>query len=289
MPRSLRLHSPGALFHVLSRGNARQDVFLDPTDYRYFLRILAEIKLPCSFRLYAFCLMPNHFHLLIEVSDVSLSVMMQRLLTRYSVYFNHRHDRSGHVFQGRYKAILCDRQTYLLELLRYIHLNPVRAYLSEDPAAWPWSSHREYVQGWSNNRLIDSSLPLSLFHSDNSAARTLYKQFIWDARDMGHVEAFYPSLSAPYLGNKDNKTSQEKPPVLEQRRKTLEEIGQDISTKTQIQLQAIKSILRSKPIVAARWILAREATKEGYTQKEIADFLGCDRTAVCKALSSRKS
>ena len=114
---------PGALYHTIGRGNGGQKTFLDEWDYQTFIDALGEVKRKIPFVIYAYCLMPNHFHLLIEAKRFPLSVVMQRLLTRYVKRFHLRHRRNGHLFQARYKAILCQKDGYLQELLRYIHLN----------------------------------------------------------------------------------------------------------------------------------------------------------------------
>src|SRR5579883_3064641 len=127
MPRSPRINQPGLVFHVISRGNAKQEIFFEKRDWQRFLDLLSDVKNATRLNVLAYCLMPNHFHLLVRTGPVRLSTIMQQLLTRYAAYFNTRTGRVGHVFQSRFKAYLCDRDAYLLELVRYIHLNPVRA------------------------------------------------------------------------------------------------------------------------------------------------------------------
>src|SRR4026209_1403179 len=177
MPRPPRLDAPGSLFHVMARGNDGRKTFLDAQDYQAFFRALSEQKQKTPFLIYAFCLMPNHFHLLMETERFSLSVIMQRLLTRYVKRFNFRHQRVGHLFQGRYKAILCQKDSYLQELIRYIHLNPVRAKMVKEVSAWKWSSHQEYL-GEVKGELTDNRFPLSLFHKDIGSSRRYYTRFV---------------------------------------------------------------------------------------------------------------
>jgi putative transposase len=142
MARPLRVHIPGALYHVMSRGNARQAIFLGPEDYDYFLERLSVTTSRLGVRCRAYCLMYNHFHLLLEPSQLPISRMMQQLNSSYSQRFNCRHERVGHVLQGRFKALLIDRDDYFRRVLRYIVLNPVRASVVQHPADWPWSSYR---------------------------------------------------------------------------------------------------------------------------------------------------
>ena len=140
MSRRPRIHYPGAVYHVMARGVNGQAVFIDDLDRRKFLRSLERIKLETGATIYAFCLMGNHFHLAIKVATVPLCSVIQRILTGYSITFNQRHGRTGHVFQARYKSILCLDDRYLLGLIQYIQMNPVRAGLVESPMDWPWSS-----------------------------------------------------------------------------------------------------------------------------------------------------
>ena len=147
MARRPRIEYPGAFFHVIARGNNREDIFHDDKDRRNFLKRLAFYLDECKVTLYCFCLMTNHVHLLLEMGQKPLSQMLQRLLTWHARYHNKKYDRVGHLYQGRYKAVLCDKDGYLLELVRYIHLNPVRAGLTTNPREYPWSSHKAYLPG----------------------------------------------------------------------------------------------------------------------------------------------
>jgi len=145
MARKPRLHVPGGLYHVILRGNARQDIFFAPRDRTLFYELLQEGVTRFGYRVHAFCLMTNHVHLALQTGDQVLSAGMQNLSFRYARYANQRLDRVGHLFQGRFKAFLVDQDAYGLALVRYIHLNPVRARLVSQAAAYPWSSHRAYL------------------------------------------------------------------------------------------------------------------------------------------------
>lgn len=141
MARPLRLEFPGALYHLTARGNARQPIFVDPTDRHTFLHLLGREIDQQGWRCYAYCLMDNHYHLLIETPDANLVCGMRRFNGAYAQHFNRRHQRVGHLLQGRYKSIIVERDSHLLELARYIVLNPVRAGTVAHPNAWPWSSY----------------------------------------------------------------------------------------------------------------------------------------------------
>ena len=142
MARPLRLEFAGALYHVTARGNARQRTYLDEEDRRLYLELLGKEVEQQGWRCYAYCLMDNHYHLLIETPEPNLVAGMRRLNGVYTQAFNRRHRRVGHLFQGRYKAIVVDKDAYLRELCRYIVLNPVRAKAVKTPQRWAWSSYR---------------------------------------------------------------------------------------------------------------------------------------------------
>src|SRR6185503_5774088 len=145
MARKARAEVDGGLYHVITRGNNRRQIFNSPADYEKFLSLLTRQKARLPFFLYAYCLMTNHVHLLIERQADSIGRIMHRLLTGYSQYYNRRYRRVGHLLQGRHKAILCQSDRYLAELVRYIHLNPVRAKMVSEPEEYAYSSHRAYL------------------------------------------------------------------------------------------------------------------------------------------------
>jgi REP element-mobilizing transposase RayT len=147
MARPLRLEFEGAFYHAFSRGNERRDVFRDSHDREQFLDALGDCCERFRVRVHAYCLMSNHFHLLVETPEPNLSQFMKRLLGVYTIRFNRKHRRTGHLFQGRYKAIVVDKENYLLEVSRYIHLNPCRAKtkMVSEPELYPWSSLRHYL------------------------------------------------------------------------------------------------------------------------------------------------
>ena len=142
MARPLRIEFPGALYHVTSRGNARAPIFFGNSDQRLLLDMLGQVVVGSHWLCHAYCLMPNHYHLLIETPEANLSRGMRQLNGLYTQRFNRRHDRVGHVFQGRFKGILVERESHLLELARYVVLNPVRAGMIEAPEEYRWSSLR---------------------------------------------------------------------------------------------------------------------------------------------------
>lgn len=187
MPRRSRIDAPGALHHIIGRGIERTKIFEDDTDQNNFLErlgtILRETRTPC----FAWVLIPNHFHLLLKTGQVPLATLMRRLLTGYAVSFNRRHRRHGHLFQNRYKSILCQEDTYLLELVRYIHLNPVRAGIVKDMEAlrrYPYSGHGAILgrvrRDWQDIRGV-----LGLYDRRLGVARRLYRIFVEEGISRG--------------------------------------------------------------------------------------------------------
>lgn len=172
MPRGPRLDVPDALYHVVARGVERRPVFRDDADRDDFLRRLAVLSTEEEICVFAYALMDNHFHLVVRRGPRPLGGFMRRLLTGYSGRFNRRHQRVGHLFQNRFKSVLCDTDSYLTVLVRYVHLNPVRAGIVTDPAAYPWSSHTAYTSRrppeW-----LDTGLVLELL-----GGRRAYREFV---------------------------------------------------------------------------------------------------------------
>lgn len=146
MARPPRIEFAGAVYHVITRGNNRQQVFNDDRDRKTYLEKLSHYCETKEVKLLCYCLQSNHVHLLVETPKGNLSKFMQPLQTSYTVYFNRRHRRSGHVFEQRYKAFLVDRDNYLLQVSRYLHLNPVAARLVKKPQDYRWSSYRGYIE-----------------------------------------------------------------------------------------------------------------------------------------------
>ena len=207
MARRARVEYPGALYHVITRGNQRQRIFRDDRDRGKYLEILSSLKSQFSFRVSAYVLMLNHVHLLLESGKVPLSRIMQRLGSGYTQYFNRRHRQVGHLFQGRYKAILCDKDSYLLELTRYLHLNPVRAKVVEDPQDYTWSSYGGYVGKTQGRQWLDSTEVLEQFSGNVTEARKLYRRFVLEGLRDGHKEEYYDVLEGRFLG--DNEFAEE--------------------------------------------------------------------------------
>jgi len=187
MPRRSRIDAFGALHHVIVRGIARKKIFFDDKDRDRFIERLGTILKESDTSCLAWALIPNHFHLLLKTGNQPLSTVMRRLLTGYAVSFNKRHRRWGHLFQNRYKSILCQEDAYLLELTRYIHLNPFRAVLVrgiKQLESYPYCGH-SVILGKRENDWQDIDSVLELFAEKRSAARSRYRKFVIEGADLG--------------------------------------------------------------------------------------------------------
>ncbi len=187
MPRTARIDIPGLLQHVIVRGIDGCDLFRDDSDRQRFLRNLSNLLIKTDTECLAWSLMTNHVHLLLCPRQTHLAPLMRRLLTGYAIYYNLRHKRSGHLFQNRYKSIVCDEDNYLLELIRYIHLNPIRAGMIDTLANlddYPWTGHATIMgnSDFEGQRINDV---LALFSKNKKTARNIYHQFIADGVTQG--------------------------------------------------------------------------------------------------------
>lgn len=178
MARPLRLEFPGALYHVTCRGNRQERIFRDRRDHLTWLEEMERVCRRFNFLIHAYCAMTNHYHLLIETPEGNLGQGMRQLNSAYSQYYNRRHRLVGHVLQGRYKAILVQKQSYLLELARYIVLNPVRASLVDKPDQWEWSSLRFTLGELPTPAWIHTDWLLSSFGPDIMTATQAYRAFV---------------------------------------------------------------------------------------------------------------
>ncbi|HVE66611.1 MAG TPA: transposase [Thermoanaerobaculia bacterium] len=201
MVRPLRLEFPGALYHVISRGNERGPIFVDDLDRFDFLDLLGSVVLKETFRLHAYCLLGNHYHLLVETPEGRISRGMHQLNARYAQRFNRRHDRCGHLFEGRFKAIIVQRQLHLLELHRYIVLNPVRAGLVLRPEDWRWSSYRAASGLAPTPSWLQTDWTLSQFGRTTADARRAFVAFVEAAVDCPPATA--PVRNQLFLGSAD--------------------------------------------------------------------------------------
>lgn len=175
MSRKKLIWYPGAIYHIVTRGNRRSNIFEDNEDRMVYFYKLKESLEKYSGEIYCYCLMSNHVHMIIKTGDITISKIMKKLNELYARYFNMKYNLSGHLFQGRYYWELVEDDKYLLEVTRYIHLNPVRANMVKKPEEYAWSSYRMFI-GKDSENLINSEKILSYFNSDNRRKR--YREFI---------------------------------------------------------------------------------------------------------------
>jgi REP element-mobilizing transposase RayT len=201
MARPLRIEFPGAIYHLTARGNALADIYSDDSDRQRFLSLLRLTVNRYGWHCHAYCLMDNHYHLLVETGVPTLSRGMKFLNGTYTQYFNRRHHRVGHVFQGRFKAILVQRDVYLLELARYIALNPVRANMVRSASEWPWSSYRATAGYDESDACLTTEWILAEFSENRDVAQQRYCDFI--AEGLGRQSPWQNLKNQIYLGDDD--------------------------------------------------------------------------------------
>ena len=257
MARKPRIHVDGALYHVMLRGNGGQAIFLSDDDRTAFEDLVAEGVSRFGHRIHAYCWMGNHVHLAIQVADTPLSKIMQNLAFRYTRYINRREQRIGHLFQGRFKALLVDADSYLLELVRYIHLNPVRAKLVATPAEHAWSGHLAYL-GKAHKEWLTTDWALSQFASSTGTARRQYETFVHAGLHDGHRDEFHRErLEGAILGADDFVekiiSGQATQPS---RRIPLDAILQAVAGAWKMSQDALRSSSRARALAEARFAAA---------------------------------
>jgi REP element-mobilizing transposase RayT len=283
MARKPRVHFPGALYHVIARGNRGQDIFRDDQDHYLYLKYIREYKERFHFYLHAYVLMVNHLHLLIEVGDVPLSRIMQVLQFRYTRRYNLKYDLEGHLFQGRYKAILCDKDSYLMQLSAYIHLNPVRAGIVKDPSEYPWSSYRSYITR-DRVSLADRDFVLSLFAGKKTSAQRAYELFVKDHLQEGHREDLYRTVDQRFLG--DHEYVRSARGVLEERGAKRHKIGLEYLASAASEVLALDrpvlySATRNRKGALGRAVVGYIGRRLcGYENKAVAAHFNMDPSAL---------
>jgi REP element-mobilizing transposase RayT len=278
MARPLRIEYPGAVYHVTSRGNARNRIFSDDQDRETFLSILGTVGKRYNWLLHAYCLMPNHYHCMIETPDGNLSVGMRQLNGIYTQKYNRRHNKTGHIFQGRFKAILVQKENYLLELCRYVVLNPVRARLVEKPEAWRWSSYGATAGLRKKLHFLTTDWILSVFDRKTALAQKRYRAFV---RERMHNPSPWDEVRGQVLLGEEGFAERFKD-FLEDK-KILKEIPRSQRFVNRPNLHKIfdeneTKIQRDVSIGVAH-------LNHGYTLKEIADYLHLHYTTVSKVIS----
>lgn len=284
MARKLRIEFEGGFYHVITRGNQRQKVFIEEKDFLKYLEFLSDYKDRYGFWVYAYVLMGTHVHLLIETGQVPLSKILQGINQRFTMYFNRRYGTVGHLFQGRYKVILCDRDAYLLSLVKYLHCNPVRAGMVRRPEEYRWSSHREYI-GLNKDGLVDTGLVMGMFSKDLKRGRRLYLEYMRED-EKASKEDFYRTVDQRILGDEEfveRVRGRVKNGILAGKRRhgvTLGEIARGIGEVLGVRLGELKAKGKDSRVMEGRRLFSLAGREYGYKGKEIAEFLGKDPAAV---------
>jgi putative transposase len=276
MARPLRLEFHGALYHVTSRGDGQEAIFLDDEDRTENLGVLGEVVSRFNWVIHAYCLMGNHYHLLVETPDGNLALGMRHYNGVYTQRFNRRHGRVGHVFQGRYKAIIVQKESYLLELARYIVLNPVRAAMVRDAGDWPWSSYRATAGLAEAPSWLSTDWILSAFGHRKRQAMQHYQRFVKEGGDQPGPwaqlrnqiylgdEPFVAELQASLATDKDLDEvplSQRRPPA-----KSLKHFSQTAADRDQAIVMAYHS--------------------GAYSMKTIGDYFGLHYSRVSRIIKA---
>ena len=282
MARPLRIEYPGAVYHVTSRGNARKAIFRDDADRNDFLATLGRVVERFGWLCHAYCLMDNHFHLLIETPRPNLSQGMRQLNGVYTQRFNRRHRRVGHLLQGRFKAILVERDSYLLELARYIVLNPVRAKLVKAAVRYPWSSYRATIGAVRVPDGLTVDWILDQFATRPVTARTRYAAFV--AEGVGG-NAPWPQLKGQFVLGGERFVAQLAPRL--RARAAMREIPKHQRLLHRPTLAQLFSRIPSKP--ARNDAMARAYLVYGYTQAEIARTLDLHYATVSRIIKSAEA
>jgi putative transposase len=279
MARPLRIEYAGALYHVTSRGDRQEAIYITDTDRAAFLEILGRVVETYNWLVHAYCLMDNHYHLLIETPDGNLSNGMRQLNGVYTQTHNRNNRCVGHVFQGRYKAILVQKEAYLLELARYIVLNPVRARMVRRASDWPWSSFRDTAGARQAPGWLHTDWLLAAFGRRLSSARKKYRQFVADGKNQPSP---WESLrNQVFLGSEA---------FVDELRKKIEE-DRDLSEiprsqrrqkPRSLEYYAKSAGSRDEAILAAY-------TSGGYSLKQIGDYYGLHYSRISRIVAGNKS
>jgi putative transposase len=283
MARRTRIFASGLLYHVIVRGNQRRKTFHCVDDYKAYLDRLEKYRAKCHVRIYAYCLMPNHVHLLIETGATPLAKFMQGVQQSYTQYFNRSYRKVGHLFQGRYKAIICHRDKYLLALVRYIHLNPVRAKLATRPERYLYSGHHSYLTKGTAN-VVEIAPILKLL-----GGKKAYERFVLEGIGESHNEEYYAVEDQRFLGQEgfgeeisrdaeENDDRKANKPI----EVAFKEVARRVATTPELLRSKDRRWEISTKRAEAVAILVREY---GYAVGAVAKYLGRDQANVSTMLS----
>jgi putative transposase len=270
MSRPLRLEFPDALYHITSRGDRREDIYEDAVDREAYLKILASVITQFNWVCYAYCLMGNHYHLLIQTPDGNLSKGMRQLNGVYTQFYNRQHRKTGHLYQGRYKAILVDQDSYLLELSRYIVLNPVKAGIVQQVAQWPWSSYPAMVGDCESPEWLTSDFVLSQFAKQRKVAIKRYINFVEAGVKNGPI--WSQVINQIYLGDKA---------FIDKVQQYLTDQKDDIQIPKKQRMSVVRPLSDYEQQSKGRNdAIIKAYASGGYSYQEIGDYFGLHFTRV---------
>jgi REP element-mobilizing transposase RayT len=281
MARPLRVEYPGAFYHVIARGNNREKLFKNDRDNEKFIEYLEKAVERFSIIIHTYCLMSNHYHLLVETPEANLSKAMQWVNVSYATYFNIKRRRHGHLFQGRFKAILIDADEYLKHLSRYIHLNPVRAKMVSSPAEYLWSSYGAFVGQQKAPQFLETHWLLSNFGKNKKVAQRNYRDFV-EKVDAQTVENPYKHVTEGFLLGDEYFVNWVKETFLSSR-KDEKEIPQLKKLKPKIALENVVKAVALDFACTKEFIIVKGRKKN--KAREVAMYLARDMSGVsCKDL-----
>lgn len=304
MPRRNRLHVPGGLYHVVLRGNHRQPLFHVPSDRAMLDDLVAEALARFGARVHAYCWMSNHVHLAIQVGETPLGPLVQRIAGQYARRLQRRLPTTGHLFEGRYRAVLVDADEQLLRLNRYIHLNPRRAGMVADPADYPWSGHRAYL-GLAVVPWLTTDFTLRVLGPDLASARRAYRRMIalggdpedsvdfnrgvpGDCRVLG-ADRFLKDLEAKRSAVPRFAGRQGRRPSPRRDRPSLEQLIDVAAAEFGVDAEALASAARSPELTRARCAVAERALAGGAASLcEVARRLNRSHSSLSEALERRR-
>ncbi len=279
MARPLRIEFTSALYHVTSRGDGREDIYLDDADRRQCLSLLGAVTKRFNWVVHAYCLMNNHYHLLVETPDSNLAQGMRHFNGVYTQRFNQRHQRVGHVFQGRYKAILVHKDSYLLELARYIVLNPVRAGMVRSAKDWPWSSYRATAGHTTSTPWLNADWVLSTLAIRKEKARQRYATFVAQGKNQPTV--WTQLTNQIYLGPDHFVQAMQKKIIDD---KDLSEVPSAQKRPIPKSLEYYKTKYRDRNTA-----IATAYSSGGYSMKEIGKYFGLHYSRISRIINGRDS
>jgi REP element-mobilizing transposase RayT len=280
MARPLRLEFAGALYHVTARGDRREDIYEDDEDRRMYLAILSQVVDRFNWLLHAYCLMSNHYHLLIETPDGNLAQGMRQLNGVFTQQSNRRHGRTGHLFQGRYKAILVQKNSYLLEVARYVVLNPVRARMVGTAGDWAWSSYRATAGESARPVWLTTDWLLSAFGANRRQAERSYQAFV--AQGVGQPPPWTELQNQILLGDAE---------FIDQMQNRIDQLEQPLQ-----EVPRAQRVGRARPIAeyertanSRNQAIALAYASGGYSMKEIGEHFGLHYSRVSRIIQAAEA